>query len=246
MAMIADLKVLYHLVLKPVRGKNHAERMESFYSGQADAYDDFRRRLLQGREELFRSLPAPESGVWVDLGGGTGSNLEYMADRMDRFDEVCVVDLAESLLEVADQRSQQNHWQQVKTCHADATTFRPDRPVDLVTFSYSLTMIPDWFAAIQNAYEMLRPGGCIGVVDFYVARKHPQQGRDRHGWFTRNFWPMWFGNDNVFPSSDHLPFLSRIFEPESIAEHKAKIPYLPFIRAPYYRFVGTKPRATPS
>ena len=51
----------------------------------------------------------------------------------------------------------------------------PEAPVDVVTFSYSLTMIPDWFAAIENALRMLRPGGQIGVVDFYVSRKYPAQ-----------------------------------------------------------------------
>jgi len=43
MGFFSDLKVLYHLALKPVRGKSHAERMESFYGGQAEAYDDFRK-----------------------------------------------------------------------------------------------------------------------------------------------------------------------------------------------------------
>ena len=37
----------------------------------------------------------------------------------------------------------------MKTCLADATKYRPDEPVNVVTFSYSLTMIPDWFAAID-------------------------------------------------------------------------------------------------
>ena len=51
---------------------------------------------------------------------------------------------------------------------ADATRFRPpEGAADVVTFSYSLTMIPDWFAALENAAAMLKPGGTIGVVDFY-------------------------------------------------------------------------------
>ena len=42
MAFFSDMKVLYHMLVKPVRGDSHAERMESFYGGQANAYDDFR------------------------------------------------------------------------------------------------------------------------------------------------------------------------------------------------------------
>ena len=68
MAFFADMKVLYHMLIKPVRGDDHAERMESFYGGQAGAYDDFRKRLLKGRESLYETLPKPENGVWVDMG----------------------------------------------------------------------------------------------------------------------------------------------------------------------------------
>ncbi|MDG2382792.1 MAG: class I SAM-dependent methyltransferase [Pirellulaceae bacterium] len=240
MALLADLRVLYHLAVKPVRGRDHAERMESFYSGQADAYDDFRRRLLKGREEMYSSLELPDAGVWVDMGGGTGSNVEYRADDLERLKSVYVVDLSKSLLEVADKRFKERGWSNARACTADATTFQPEEPVDVVTFSYSLTMIPDWFTAIENALRMLRPGGLIGVVDFYVSRKYPQATAERHAWWTRHFWPAWFGNDNVFPSADHFPYLHGHFEPVSVGEHRAKIPYLPFVRAPYYTFVGRK------
>ena len=113
-------------------------------------------------------------------------------------------------------------------------------PADVVTFSYSLTMIPDWFAAIENALAMLKPGGLIGVVDFYVARKFPRDGLARHRWLTRTLWPAWFAMDNVFPSPDHVPFLHRHFEPLTFEERMAKVPYVPLLRAPYYWFVGRK------
>lgn len=238
MALLADLRILYHLVLKPVRGDSHADRMESFYSGQAQAYDDFRKRLLRGRQELYAQVEFPPDGVWVELGGGTGANLEFLGDRIHQLSKVYVVDLSESLLDVAADRAAKQNWANVEPVTADATSWQPDIGVDVVTFSYSLTMIPDWYAAIANARKMLKPGGRIAVVDFYVARKFPAAGRQRHGWFTRNFWPVWFGTDNVFPSADHVPFLEREFDVELLTEHRAKVPYVPLIRVPYYNFIG--------
>ena len=239
--LFADLKILYHMALKPVRGKDHAARLESFYSGQAKNYDDFRERLLHGRQELWQAIETPVNGTWIDLGGGTGSNLEYFGERLSQLKKVYLVDLSPSLLQVADQRIATNGWSNVETVEADATCFQPPSdPVDVITFSYSLTMIPDWFAAIQHALSLLRPGGMIGVVDFYVSRKHPANGHRRHGWFNRNFWPLWFGSDNVFPSPDHVPFLHRHFTPVHFVEARGKVPYLPFVRAPYYSFVGQK------
>lgn len=241
MIFFADLKILYHLTLRPVRGKSHAERMENFYGAQAKGYDDFRKRLLKGRQELWDSVPTPENGVWVDMGGGTGSNIEYLESRIDQLKKVYVVDLSQSLLNVANDRFAKKGWTHAQGIQGDATKFQPeDGPVDVVTFSYSLTMIPDWFAAMENAYRMLKPGGLIAVVDFYVSRKFPADGLKKHGWFTRNFWPSWFAMDNVFPSPDHVPFLRQHFETVEFHELKCKIPYMPFMRMPYYRFVGRK------
>jgi S-adenosylmethionine-diacylgycerolhomoserine-N-methlytransferase len=237
----AELSILYHLLLKPVRGRDHAARLESFYAGQADQYDAFRRRLLPGREDLYRRIEPPDGGTWVDLGGGTGANLEAIGPRLGRLGALYVVDLSPSLLAVAQRRIRQRGWSQVQTVEADACRFRPpDRAADVVTLSYALTMIPDWFAAVENARAMLRPGGLIGVVDFYVSRKYPRPGHVRHGRLTRSFWPAWFGCDNVFLSPDHLPYLHHGFEPVHFFEGRAAVPYLPLGRVPYYVFIGRK------
>lgn len=242
MGFASDLKILYHLALKPVRGRDHAARLESFYGGQAEGYDEFRKRLLQGREELYQAVAAPAGGVWVDLGGGTAANLEFLGDRVANLGKIYVVDLSPSLLKVAQQRIDDRGWTNVEAVEADATAFAPPvEAADVVTFSYSLTMIPDWFAAIDNALSMLKPGGRIGVVDFFVSRKYPSEDVQRHGWLTRTFWPTWFAGDNVFLSPDHVPYLQRHFEPELFEPGRAKVPYIPLMRVPYYRFVGRKP-----
>jgi S-adenosylmethionine-diacylgycerolhomoserine-N-methlytransferase len=155
--------------------------------------------------------------------------------------KIYVLDLSHSLLEIAKQRIATKGWVNVEAVEADATTFQPPGgPVDVVTFSYSLTMIPDWFAALENALAILKPGGTIGVVDFYVSRKYASDGLARHGWWTRSFWPTWFALDNVFPSPDHVPFLHRHFDVLHFEEHRAKVPYIPLLRVPYYLFVGRK------
>lgn len=242
MAFSSDLKILYHMLFTRGRGKDHAERLDNFYSGQAEGYDDFRKRLLKGRQEMMQAVPVPEGGVWVDMGGGTGANLEFIAERIPQLNRVYLVDLATSLLAVAEKRFERNGWQHVKAVEADATLFTPEEGyADVVTFSYSLTMIPDWFLAMNNALRILKPGGMIGVVDFYVSRKWAAEGFRRHGWVRRNYMPVHFGTDNVFLSPDHVPYLHAHFEPVEFQEHLAKIPYFPVMKAPYYIFLGRKP-----
>src|SRR5262249_47730089 len=154
----------YHMIFARVSGGSHAARLEAFYGRQAGAYDDFRRRLLHGREEMMNSLEIADGARMLDLGGGTGSNLETLGDRLPRLQSVAIVDLSHSLLQVAEQRIERHGWTNVSTIESDATTYEPEGgPVDLVTFSYSLTMIPDWFKVIDRAHANLKPGGLIGV-----------------------------------------------------------------------------------
>jgi S-adenosylmethionine-diacylgycerolhomoserine-N-methlytransferase len=239
-SLLTDLKNIYHLTIKSVRGVDHAERMENFYASQAEIYDDFRQRFLQGRKELYAKLQAPTGGVWVDLGAGTGWCLEHCGISVGHLSKVYLVDLAPSMLKMAEQRAKSHQWDHVKTVVADAGSFRPPMTVDVVTFSYSLTMIPDWRAAVENAWRMLKPGGLIGVADFYVARKLPLNGFARHSWFTRTFWPTWFRRGDVMICPDHAPYLHERFASILFYEGRAHVPYLPFLRIPFYVFLGRK------
>ena len=78
------------------------------------------------------------------------------------------------------------------------------------------------------------------VVDFHLSRKYPAEGHARHPWRPRTFWPVWFSTDNVHPSPDHVPYLHRRLELAHFAEARGKVPYMSFVGAPYYQFIGDK------
>ena len=234
-----DARVLRSLLRGLPRRGSHAERLQAFYGPQAEHYDNFRERLLQGRRGLIALMAPPDGASIVELGGGTGRNLGYFGDRLARMGRVEIVDLCPALLEQARRRT--TALANVRVVEADATTYRPAAPVDCVYFSYALTMMPDWQAAIDNAVAMLRPGGMLGVVDFYVAAARPRPGEAVHGAFTRYFWPRWFAHDGVRLTPAHLARLRSQLPDHECRECMAPVPYLPGARVPYYIFVGRRP-----
>ncbi len=234
--------MLYHLVCSPRKKGTHAEQIEAFYRRQAGAYDAFRKRLLPGREELYKSLNryAPK-GTWVDMGGGTGANLEGLGKRINQYQKIYLVDLSPSLLSIARERIARNNWKNVEVVEADATGFEPFLEcADVVTLSYALTMIPDWASAVCQAKKLLKPGGYLGIVDFYVSHRDPAEDDKVHNFLTRFFWPTWFSWDGVHLSGDHLPFLRRHFSTKVKKEARHRPPYIPFGKVPYYLFIGQK------
>ena len=72
---------MYHMVCAKNTGANHEQRLENFYSSQMEHYDDFRRRLLHGREQMMGLLPLEAGANVIDMGGGTGNNIEALAPR---------------------------------------------------------------------------------------------------------------------------------------------------------------------
>ncbi|MEO5559243.1 MAG: class I SAM-dependent methyltransferase [Dokdonella sp.] len=238
-ALRGDIAVLARLARGMPRACSHAQALGAFYGAQSAHYDRFRERLLQGRAELIGSLDLPPQARVVELGGGTGRNAEFFGERLTQIESITLVDLCAPLLAQARERALR--IPQMCTVEADATTWQPDEPADAVILSYALTMIPDWRAAIANAIAMLKPGGLLGVVDFHVSQASQGMANGvRLGALTRRFWPAWFAHDGVRLSADHLPMLRRLLSDHAVVEASAPVPYLPFGRVPYYRFVGRK------
>jgi len=239
----SDLRVIYQLACARGHGDSHQERLENFYSGQSEDYDSFRKKLLPGRESLISSsMNEAQGGSWVDIGAGTGANLDFAGDQVKKFNRVVLLDLSSSLLEVADKKVLDRGLSNVEIVEKDAKHFLSESSnLDLITFSYSLSMMPDWIGVLDEAYKSLRPGGIIAVVDFFVAQKFPEEGRAHHSFWKRHFWPAWFSLDNVYLSPERLQYLEHKFERSELEEGLVKIPYMPASRAPYFLFLGRKP-----
>ena len=239
MSLFNDLRTIYNASFRSIRGEEHADRMAALYGPQAETYDDFRRRSLPGRGQLCELVELFPGATWIDFGGGTAANLEFVAKKIPELNRVYIVDVCGPLLEMARRRCKEHGWTNVECVEADAGSFQPDSAVDVVTFSYSLSMMPNWLTTLKHAHDLLKPGGRIGVVDFYIARKFPADGLQRHGWFTRTFWPLWFAHHHVNISADHLPALRNYFHQQHLREDRIRLPYM-LVRAQFYLLMSAR------
>ena len=103
---VKDAAVLWTLLRGQPDADDHAERLNGFYGPQAEAYDQFRERLLQGRRELLAELGEhlAAGDRLVELGAGTGRNLAFLDTRVAELERVELVDLCAPLLAKARQR----------------------------------------------------------------------------------------------------------------------------------------------
>ncbi|KAF2724495.1 hypothetical protein K431DRAFT_262371 [Polychaeton citri CBS 116435] len=277
----------YNCFLKPHTGDgsgNQQDALESFYKAQASIYDATRVRLLQGRQDMLALVAAQikyrqqqgcirEKPIWVDIGGGTGWNIEQMQSHLDvpsYFHAVYLVDLSTSLCQVARERFRRLGWHNVHVVCQDArifrladheagideskATFSIGQPAlstdgrdavgtDLLTMSYSLSMIPEFHPAIDSVANLLAPSGIVGVVDFYVQNQVDFQCRnyiggaiDRHCmWISRVFWRTWFELDRVNLEAARRDYIEYKFGTMLSTNRRC---HLFGFRIPYYIFIG--------
>ena len=163
----------------------HRNNMEGFYRYQKQDYDSFRENLLHAKSALMESLPLNKSKasggkgdlVWVDVGGGTARNLEYFTLETIRqnFKKIYIVDISASLLEVARARvitmGLQDIVVVVEHDFTDSSVFTVLPAIstaDIVTFSYSFSMIPKQQVAMTTASKLLKKGGVVAIADFFL------------------------------------------------------------------------------
>jgi betaine lipid synthase len=232
------LKTLYNLWFHPPTGVTHAEKLENFYAKQVNDYDDFRKYLLWAREDMLKACALRFEGksnlVWVDLGGGTGENIEMMSKyiNLSCFKKIYVVDLCHSMCEKAKERVQKNKWTNVQVIESDAA-IEFLKEVNLVTFSYSLSMMPTWLKVIDSVKRYLLNDGIIAICDFGINHKYEMS------WFRRFFWRSIFDIDNIDIGPERRDYLKHRFHTHWEYEGQGSIPYVPYLRAPYYIWLGS-------
>lgn len=118
--------------------------------------------IWTGRANQFveRHLADLEPGSAVDLGAGEGRNAVWLAQRGWT---VTAVDFSSVGLEKAAKLAEEHGVELAVEC-ADATTWEPDGPVDLVVLSYLQLPAAQQHAVLERAATWLTPGGTLFVV----------------------------------------------------------------------------------
>jgi ubiquinone/menaquinone biosynthesis C-methylase UbiE len=141
----------------------HAQRMQHLYRWEAAIFDCSRVPVLLGRNRL-RDL-VPTGARVLEVGCGTGRNLGLLHGAAGDQGEVVGMECAPAMFTRARRRSRQG----IRVLLADYldSPLPPEALVpDVVVFAYSLSMIPSFEDALHRAWESLRPGGRIVVLDF--------------------------------------------------------------------------------
>jgi S-adenosylmethionine-diacylgycerolhomoserine-N-methlytransferase len=183
----------------------NAERMDAIYARQRHFYDLTRRYYLIGRDRMIARLRVPSGGTVVEVGCGTGRNLIAVAKRYPDA-RLYGFDISEAMLITARANvAKAGLSDRITLVHGDATDFSGTalfgiERFDRVFFSYTLSMIPDWKAALRHGAACT--GGALHLVDFGQFERLPR-------WFGKMMF-AWLAKFDVTPRADLPPFLETL------------------------------------
>ena len=221
-SFVRKVKTTTKMILHPLtagRVDAHGDRMSAFYAEQAMGYDAVRENMLVARPEMMSGFgPIKQGHTWLDVGGGTGRNLHYLRAQLDLFDRVIVLDICPELLEIGKENARLSftpaqcekiRWVcldinavDVRVQLAQFLNNDLDRGFDTISFSYSLSMIPDWQKALLSARELMSVDGRVIISDFDTYTKEGNSWKD---WAIRT----WYRQDGVRIDAGSRDFITQ-------------------------------------
>jgi S-adenosylmethionine-diacylgycerolhomoserine-N-methlytransferase len=181
-------------------GKSHRDAMTNPYRAHSQLNELTRDFFSTGQRRLIDSLDIRPGERIVEVGCGTGTNFAAFQERLQGAGEVIGVDSSQPMLRKAADRVLRQGWKNVRLVDMKYGRDTVTRGrADVVVFSYSLSMIPDWRLALACAQSELWPGGRVGVVDFYRASNSSR-------WFTD-----WLSKNHVNVGQPYEQELRRLF-----------------------------------
>lgn len=157
----------------------HARSMDGIYRTQRHIYDLTRKYYLLGRDRLIAGLDAAPRAQVLEVGCGTGRNLIAAARRW-RGAHFTGLDISAAMLDTARRSVARTGFgerivlEQADACDFTAAPAFADRRFDRIFLSYTLSMIPGWELALEEAVNALTPGGRLHIVDFGQQERLPR------------------------------------------------------------------------
>src|SRR5512139_118151 len=148
---------------------------QQLFAGLPERYDVLEAALSFGQNRRWRTAmvdavtamrPAPRR--ILDVATGTAGVAMMLADRTDA--EVVGIDLTEQMLRVGRSRvAQHGAGDRIRlTCgRAEQLPFE-DGTFDALTFTYLLRYVADPAATMRELARVVRPGGVVSSLEFYV------------------------------------------------------------------------------
>ena len=160
------------------------ERATKYYNKFSRVYDIFSPKAYyhKARNYAVKELGLQPGQTVLNVPCGTGQNFEYFQEYLQDTGLILGVDISPGMLEKAETKVQHNDWKNIQLINQDVRKVdqkwleelsKNELPVtiDAIICDLGLSGFPDWQQVIDKFLSLLRPGGKIVIMDWYMERR---------------------------------------------------------------------------
>ncbi len=160
-----------HFGFEQVAEAEKAQRFAQVFDSVAQRYDLMNDLMSGGMHRLWKAFTIARSGVRagsrvLDVAGGTGDLALAFARKVGKDGQAWLTDINNAMLTHGrDRLCDKGYLLPVAQCDAEKLPF-PDDYFDCVTVAFGLRNMTHKDAALVEMRRVLRPGGCVLVLEF--------------------------------------------------------------------------------
>jgi demethylmenaquinone methyltransferase/2-methoxy-6-polyprenyl-1,4-benzoquinol methylase len=162
-----------HFGYREVKAGDKARMVGRVFASVASRYDLMNDLMSLGVHRLWKQFAVGISGVRagqhvVDVAGGTGDLSARLARRVGSGGSVVCTDINDAMLEVGrDRLLDRGYVHNIEFVRADAESLPfADNSFDVATIAFGLRNVTRKEQALQSMQRVVRPGGCVVVLEF--------------------------------------------------------------------------------
>lgn len=160
------------------------DKFITYYDKFSRVYDLFSPKAYyhKARSYAIKELELQQDQTLLNVPCGTGQNFEYFQTFLQGTGLIIGVDLSSGMLEKAQTKAQKHNWKNIQLIKQDVRMLNQqwlkellesENPpmVDAILCDLGLSGFPDWQKIIDQLLSLLKPGGKIVIMDWYMEKR---------------------------------------------------------------------------
>jgi 2-polyprenyl-3-methyl-5-hydroxy-6-metoxy-1,4-benzoquinol methylase len=125
------------------------------------------------RKRAIASLHLADDSVVLDAACGPGLNFKVLESYLGDEGRLVGVDFAAAGLEMARKKAQRQGWTNIELVHASIVDYEPGFLFDAVLCTFALEIMPEYEAAIDKMFSLLKPQGRFAMIGMKRTARKP-------------------------------------------------------------------------
>lgn len=162
-----------HFGFRAVKENEKSQLVSNVFRSVASKYDLMNDLMSFGLHRIWKRIAVSVANlhggeIVLDVASGTGDLAAAMAKAVGKHGKVVMTDVNEAMLAVGrDKLTDRNIISNVEFVQANAENLPFENDYfDCITIAFGLRNVTDKAAALASMYRVLKPGGCLIILEF--------------------------------------------------------------------------------